>query len=123
MAYHDGALPLITPQVIVEVVTAAKLSSAAIPAVKVRDTIKAVSCDYVQATPDRDSLYSAQTPQVFDLQLYRQAINRQLSVTDDSMLVEQLGVKVKIVEGDYRNIKITTPLDLIIAGALLNELN
>ena len=126
VAIHDGARPLITPVLIDKVVGEARIYKAAIPAVRVKDTVKSAESakgGFVQSTPDRDLLFSAQTPQVFDLRLYREAINCQLSVTDDSMLVERMGVKVKIVEGDERNIKITTPNDLRVAEELLREIN
>jgi len=122
VAIHDGARPLVTPKLIDEVVAVAREFRAAIPAVAVKDTVKIMQYGFVESTPDRSSLYAAQTPQVFDLKLYREA-GATLDVTDDSMLVEKMGVKVRIVDGDERNIKITTPEDLKIAGVLLNGIN
>jgi len=113
---HDGARPLITPELIDRVVA----ECPALLAIPVRDTIKQVVDGCVQSTPNRDMLYAAQTPQVFDLATYRQASG---FGTDDSELVERLGVAVKIVAGDERNIKITTPQDLKIAEVLLNEID
>ena len=97
---------------------------ASIIAVPVKDTIKLVSKDgKVEATPDRSSLWSVQTPQIFEKELiihaHEYAKEHGLSVTDDSMLVEAIGVPVYIVEGEYTNIKITTPEDLIIAEKML----
>lgn len=120
VAIHDGARPLITPDLIDKIVNEATLHKAAIPAVPVRDTIKKVKDDCVESTPNRETLCAAQTPQCFDLALYRKAMSHQQAVTDDSMGVEQIGVKVKIVPGDCANIKITTPEDLKIARALLS---
>jgi 2-C-methyl-D-erythritol 4-phosphate cytidylyltransferase len=117
VAVHDGARPLVTPELINRVVWAAKEYGGAIAAIPARDTVKQVCGDFVQATLDRDSIFLAQTPQVFDLQLYRKSSGY---ATDDSGLIEKLGVKVKIVQGEYTNIKITTPEDLKIAETFLN---
>ena len=123
IAIHDGARPLVTPDLIGRVVKAAEIHRAAIPAVPVRDTVKTVSDGFVEATPSRESLLAAQTPQVFDLQLYREVTGKtaHLEVTDDSMVMESHGIGVKIVEGESRNIKITAPDDLITARAFLRE--
>ncbi|MCL1831296.1 MAG: 2-C-methyl-D-erythritol 4-phosphate cytidylyltransferase [Oscillospiraceae bacterium] len=123
VAIHDGARPLVTPVLIDKVVAAALIHEphrAAIPVVAVTDTVKVVRDGVVVSTPDRQTLYKAQTPQVFDLQLYRKTLN-DCGVTDDSMLVERLGVSVKAVEGDTRNIKITTAEDFAIAETLIKE--
>ena len=125
-AIHDGARPLITWQVIDRVVRAANTYGAAIPAVPVKDTIKAVAGYVVKNTPDRDTLRAIQTPQVFDFDLLRGALKKAeqdgAQVTDDSSAVELMGMSVKIVEGDERNIKVTTPMDLKIAELLLEEM-
>ena len=125
-AVHDGARPLITWQVIDRVVRAANTYGAAIPAVPVKDTIKEVGGFVVKKTPDRDSLRAIQTPQVFDFDMLRGALKKaeleEANVTDDSSAVERLGLTVKIVEGDERNIKVTTPIDLKIAELLLEEM-
>ena len=80
----------------------------------------------MQETPDRATLFAAQTPQVFDFDLLRGALKKAeqdgYAVTDDASAVEYLGMKVKIVEGDERNIKVTTPMDLKIAEMLLEEM-
>ena len=125
VAVHDGARPLITWQVIDRVVRAANSYGAAAPAIPVKDTIKAVQGGIVKQTPDRKLLYAVQTPQVFDLDLLRGALKKAqqdaAEVTDDCSAVERLGMSVKIVEGDERNLKITTPLDLAVAKMLLEE--
>ena len=125
-AIQDGARPLITWQVIDRVVRAAHTHGAAIPCVPVKDTIKVGSGGVVSGTPDRATLFAAQTPQVFDFDLLRGALKKaeldDYAVTDDASAVEYMGMKVKIVEGDERNIKVTTPMDLKIAEMLLEEL-
>ena len=123
-AIHDGARPLVSWQVIDRTVRAANSYGAAAPAVPVKDTIKKAAGGLVTETPDRKLLYAVQTPQVFDFDLLRGALKKAkedaAEVTDDCSCVERLGFKVKLVEGDERNIKITTPMDLKIA-ALLEE--
>ena len=125
-AIQDGARPLITWQVIDRVVRAAQSYGAAIPCVPVKDTIKVGEGGVVKTTPDRATLFAAQTPQVFDFDLLRGALKKAeqdgYNVTDDASAVEYLGMKVKIVEGDERNIKVTTPMDLKIAEMLLEEM-
>ena len=125
-AIHDGARPLVTWQLIDRVVRAANTYGAAAPAVPVKDTIKVVEGRVVKSTPDRATLYAVQTPQVFDFDLLRGALAKAkqdgAQVTDDSSAVERMGMSVKIVEGDERNIKITTPMDLKIGSLLLEEL-
>ena len=124
-AVHDGARPLISWQVIDRVVRAANTYGAAAPAIPVKDTIKVVSGGLVQETPDRAGLQAVQTPQVFDFDLLRGALKKAeadgASVTDDCSAVERTGMKIKIVEGDERNLKVTTPMDLKIAELLLEE--
>lgn len=124
-AVHDGARPLISWQVIDRVVRAANTYGAAAPAIPVKDTIKVVSGGLVQETPDRATLQAVQTPQVFDFALLRGALKKAeadgASVTDDCSAVERTGMKIKIVEGDERNLKVTTPMDLKIAELLLEE--
>ena len=124
-AIHDGARPLISLEVIERTVRAANTYSAAAPAIPVKDTIKTVQGGIVAETPDRSKLRAVQTPQVFDLDLLmgalKNAADKKLSLTDDCSAVEAMGMSVKIVEGDERNIKVTTPLDLKIARMLLEE--
>lgn len=125
VAVHDGARPLATWQLIDRVIRAANTYGAAAPAIPVKDTIKVVQGGVVKQTPDRATLFAVQTPQVFDFDLLRGALKKveqeQLQVTDDCSAVEQMGMRVKIVEGDERNLKVTTPLDLKIAQMLLEE--
>ena len=125
VAVHDGARPLISWQVIDRTVRAANSYGAAAPAIPVKDTIKVVTGGIIASTPDRSTLQAVQTPQVFDLDLLKGALKKakedEAVVTDDCSAVERLGMSVKIVEGDERNIKVTTPLDLKIAELFLEE--
>jgi len=124
-AIHDGARPLVTEQVIDRVVRAANTYSAAAPGVPVKDTIKVVDGGVIVTTPDRSKLQAVQTPQVFDLDLLKCALKEAQAtgaeLTDDCSAVEQMGMSVKMVAGDERNIKVTTPMDLKIAEMLLEE--
>ena len=124
-AVHDGARPLVSWQVIDRVVRAANTYGAAAPAIPVKDTIKVVQGGLVKETPDRSSLMAVQTPQVFDFDLLRGALRKAeedgAQVTDDCSAVERTGMRIKIVEGDERNLKVTTPMDLKIAELLLEE--
>lgn len=125
-AIHDGARPLITYDVIDRAVRAANTYGAAAPAIPVKDTIKTVQGGVVIDTPDRSALRAVQTPQVFDIDMLRAALKKakddELIITDDCSAVEHLGLRIKIVDGDERNIKITTPLDLKIAEAFLEDM-
>ena len=125
-AIHDGARPLATYELIDRAIRAAHTYGAAAPAIPVKDTIKTVEGGTVVNTPDRSKLRAVQTPQVFDIDLLKGALKKaaqdKAEVTDDCSAVERLGMKVKIVEGDERNIKVTTPMDLKIAEMLLEEL-
>jgi len=126
VAVQDGARPLITWQVIDRTVRAANSYGAAAPAIPVKDTIKTVKGGVVIETPDRKTLQAVQTPQVFDIDLLKAALKKaaedEAEVTDDCSAVERMGMSVKIVEGDERNIKVTTPLDLKIAELFLEEI-
>ena len=123
VAVQDGARPLITNEVIDRTVRAAHSYGAAAPAIPVKDTIKIVQGGVVSSTPDRKTLQAVQTPQVFDVDILRGALKKArmegAEVTDDCSAVELMGMSVKIVEGDERNIKVTTPMDLKIAELLL----
>ena len=125
-AIQDGARPFATWQLIDRVVRAANTYSAAAPAIPVKDTIKVVTGGVVSNTPDRKTLQAVQTPQVFDYDLLRAALKKAkedgAEITDDCSAVERMGMSVKIVEGDERNIKITTPMDLKIASLILEEM-
>lgn len=124
-AIQDGARPLVTWQLIDRVVRAAHAYYAAIPVIPVKDTIKVCNSALVVSTPDRSTLRAVQTPQVFDFDLLRGALKQAqidgAEVTDDCSAVERLGMSVKIVEGDERNLKVTTPFDLKIAEMLMEE--
>ncbi len=124
-AIQDGARPLVTWQLIDRVVRAAHAHNAAIPVIPVKDTIKVTNSALVVSTPDRSTLRAVQTPQVFDFDLLRGALKQaeldKAEVTDDCSAVERLGMTVRIVEGDERNLKVTTPLDLKFAELLMEE--
>ena len=124
-AVHDGARPLITWQLIDCCIRAANTYGAAAPAIPVKDTIKTVEGGIVVNTPERAKLRAVQTPQVFDIDLLKGALLKAYQdgaeVTDDCSAVERLGMKIKIVEGDEKNLKVTTPMDLKIAQMLLEE--
>ncbi len=125
IAVHDGARPFITPDLVNRVINAAEEHHAAAPGVRVKDTIKTVKNGRVVDTPDRETLFAIQTPQIFDADLLKGAlanvINKKLSVTDDCMAVEALGAEVWIVDGSYDNIKITTPEDVYLGLAILSR--
>lgn len=126
VAIHDGARPFVTPDRIERVAACAALTGAAAAAVRVKDTIKKAGVDgIVLETPDRSGLWSVQTPQIFNRTLYRKAVNQALrdgkEYTDDCQLMEAAGYPVHLCEGDYQNIKITTPEDIVLARALAAE--
>ncbi len=121
---HDGARPLVTPEVIQATAEAAAAVGAAVAAVPVTDTIKVAGTDrLVQETPARGRLWAAQTPQAFRTGLFREAHERALRDgyrgTDDSVLVERLGHPVQLVPGAPENLKITTLADLALAEQIL----
>jgi 2-C-methyl-D-erythritol 4-phosphate cytidylyltransferase len=120
---HDAVRPFVRAGNIRRLQAAMEESEAAVLAVPVKDTVKLVSGGFIQSTPDRSALWAVQTPQAFRLDLLRRAHAMAeadgIAATDDAMLVERLGVAVRVVEGDYRNIKITTPEDLLWAEALM----
>ena len=123
---HDGARPLVTPDVIERSLAAAAETGASVPGVPVKDTIKIADANgLVAGTPERSSLWAVQTPQAFRVDLlveaHRRADAEGFLGTDDAMLVERLGVRVKIAEGDYTNLKVTTPDDLEVAERLLSR--
>lgn len=119
---HDGARPLVTPQILEAGLQAAQEHLAAVAAVPVKDTIKQVQDGMISATPARAQLWVVQTPQVFSFPLIHQAHTTNLAreeATDDAALLERLGHPVAIFPGSYSNLKITTQEDLLIAEALL----
>lgn len=127
VAVHDGARPLVTAQVIDEAVAAAEVCGAAAPAVPVYDTVKVARDGIVTATPDRSTLFAVQTPQVFRTELLRSALQaadeRGLALTDDCSAVEAAGMTVRLTAGSTENLKITTPIDLVLAEAILKRRN
>ena len=117
---HDAARPLVTDAVIRRTVDAAFGSGAAIAALRVSDTVKRASKDgRIAETLPRDDIYLAQTPQAFRVDVLRDALTIPDDATDEAALAEQAGHAVELVEGDPRNIKITTPEDLAVAERLL----
>ena len=122
---HDGARPLVGQDVITRVIAETRRSGAAIPAIPVEETIKEVARGKVVTTLDREKLYRVQTPQGFSYLLLKKALRKARKDgyygTDEAGLVERTGHTVAVVEGDPRNIKITTPADLKIAEALIER--
>lgn len=121
---HDGARPLLLPQILQQAIAEAKLSAGVVVGVPVKDTIKKVDKDgIIVSTPARAELWSVQTPQIFSkdilVKAYTDALDKGILATDDAALVERLGISVKMVKGSYENIKITTQEDLLFAEAIL----
>ncbi len=121
---HDGARPFVTIKNIVDCINSAKIYGACGIGVRLKDTVKI--CDnnnFVSSTPDRSSLWSIQTPQGFEydviMDAHKKAIQSNYIGTDDMVLVERQGIPVKIIEGTYQNIKITTPEDLVIGESII----
>ena len=125
IAIHDAARPFVTVQVIEDAIAQAAISGAAAPAVLVKDTIKLAEDGVVEHTLNRSKLFAVQTPQAFDASLIRAALQKALDdgaeLTDDCAAVERLGMKVVLTTGDERNIKLTTPIDLILGESLAEE--
>jgi len=128
VAVHDGVRPLVTPEEIDEVVGAAERAGAAILTAPVADTIKRVESDCIVETVSRAELRRALTPQCFQFEVLKRAYEQLdelesagVEITDESMLVEKLGVSVVAVQGSARNIKITNEADLAIANRLLTS--
>jgi 2-C-methyl-D-erythritol 4-phosphate cytidylyltransferase len=122
---HDGARPCLTVDLIEQGLREARLTGAAIAAVPLKETVKVVDSEgMIASTPRRESLWAAQTPQVFRFDLIAEA-HRMVNgeVTDDASLVEALGHKVKVYMGSYDNIKVTTPEDLALAETILRMRN
>jgi 2-C-methyl-D-erythritol 4-phosphate cytidylyltransferase len=121
---HDGARPCLDPQMLQRGLAAVPETGAAVAGVPVKDTIKVVSPQkMILDTPGRETLWAAQTPQIFRYELLWEAHRRcAQTVTDDAAMVESLGHPVKMFLGSYENLKVTTPEDLIIAEALLKGL-
>ena len=126
MAIHDGVRPLVSVELILRTLQGAQKSGAAICALPVKETIKKVDDQKrVLETVDRHFLWSIQTPQIFRYELFQQALKQAVQEnfygTDESMLVERLGVSVAVVEGDPMNLKVTTPEDWVVAERYLER--
>ncbi|MDY6835202.1 MAG: 2-C-methyl-D-erythritol 4-phosphate cytidylyltransferase [Chloroflexota bacterium] len=121
---HDGARPCLSEHLIEQGLKEASETGAAIAATPVKDTVKLVGPNsLISGTPSRGHLWMAQTPQVFLRDVIIKAYgNRNRSATDDAELVEALGYKVKVYEGSYDNIKVTTLVDLDIAESVLRRM-
>ncbi len=122
---HDGVRPFVRDEDITNSIDGVVKYKACVIGTPVKDTIKIVNMEKdIIDTPSRGTLWAVQTPQAFAydiiLKAYNEAIRNKIIATDDSMLVEELGYKVKIIEGSYSNIKITTPEDLKLAELLLS---
>lgn len=123
---HDGARPFVTNKNIVDCINAAKTYGACGVGVRLKDTVKISDIDgFVTSTPDRSNLWSIQTPQGFAyniiLDAHEKAIRNSYVGTDDMVLVERQGIPVKIVEGNYQNIKITTTEDLVVGETIISN--
>jgi 2-C-methyl-D-erythritol 4-phosphate cytidylyltransferase len=127
---HDGARPFVNQEIISRCIDGIDDYKACVAAMPVKDTIKVVDSEgWASYTPERKTLWQVQTPQAFEARLIIEAytqlkkrieVGEELAITDDAMVVETcMNQKVKMVEGDYRNLKITTPEDLVIAEALM----
>lgn len=119
---HDGARPLVTPEILEVGLQTAQEHLAAVAAVPVKDTIKQVQNGIISATPERAQLWAVQTPQIFSFPLIHQAHTAeiaQVEATDDATLLERLGHRVAVFPGAYTNLKITTQEDLLIAETLI----
>lgn len=122
IAVHDGARPLVKTEYIDNCLAEAEKYGAAVLCVPVKDTIKQVKDGFIERTLDRNVLWAAQTPQCYKWAMLKEAMEKYGSLkdaTDESQLVEKLGVKVRAVKSGYENLKITTPEDLTMAEALL----
>lgn len=124
---HDGARPFVTDDIIKRSINKANEHNAIVVGVKVKDTIKVVSDNgNIVDTPNRSYLWAVQTPQVFKYDIitkaYEDAYNNNYYGTDDAMLVERIGYNVKMIEGSYNNIKITTQEDLEFGEQILKNI-
>ncbi len=122
---QDGARPFVTRELIDRCASLAKIHHAVAPAIPVHDTIKVAKGNVVESTPERSTLFAVQTPQVFEASLLKAALTSALengvAVTDDCSAVERIGKEVYLTEGYEENIKLTTPLDLVIAEAIIEK--
>lgn len=130
---HDGARPLLTNKIIEKSIESVKKDKACVVGVPVKDTIKVIDeLGYADATPDRSTLWQVQTPQTFDYELIEEAYKKVFNdmaqgkdvptITDDAMIIEYASdKKVRMIHGDYRNIKVTTPEDMGVAELFLKN--
>jgi 2-C-methyl-D-erythritol 4-phosphate cytidylyltransferase len=118
---HDAARPLITPDLVARCLDALDDADGVIAALPVSDTVHVASDRLIRETPDRSTLWAAQTPQVFRADVLRNAYDSNKEATDEASLVAAVGGTVRLVEGASDNIKVTTPTDLRLAEALLRE--
>lgn len=124
VAIHDAARCLITPEMISAVITEAVRYGSATAACRATDTVKTATEDgLIMSTPDRKTVWQAQTPQIFETEIYRAsaylALDKKLIVTDDCSMAENAGFKIKLVDCGKENLKITEPIDLYFAEAVL----
>jgi 2-C-methyl-D-erythritol 4-phosphate cytidylyltransferase len=125
---HDGARPFVSQQTIIDCINEAKICGAASAGMPSKDTIKLVDQNgIVTSTPPRDRVWQTQTPQAFKraliIEAHEIARHKQITATDDAMLIEMLGYPVKMVTATYENIKITTPEDLSLGEQLIKDIN
>lgn len=122
---HDGVRPLITGDLLDRVIDAAQKKGAAVPVIPLKDTLKLVKGKDVLRTVARTGLFRVQTPQGFSYEVLKKALDKAVEDeyygTDEAVLVERTGIEICAVEGDPRNIKVTTPDDIIIAEAFLED--
>lgn len=125
VAIHDGARPFVTAEIIDRTVEAAAVCGAAAPAIPAKDTMKIAADGYIVTTPDRSTLFAVQTPQVFErtqiLHALDEALRKGLPLTDDCSAMEALGATVALTQGSEENIKMTTPIDLLFAEAIVKR--
>lgn len=123
VAFHDGVRPLVPVSVIDDCYETARDSFAAIPVIPVNDSLRRMEGEGRSQAVYRPDYKAVQTPQAFDISLAKQAFRQPYreSFTDDATVVESLGCQVALVEGSRENIKITTPIDILVAEAYLNE--
>ena len=122
---HDGVRSLVSEDLIDRIIEATQIAGAVVPGIPVEDTIKLVEGDEVSRTLDREKLFRVQTPQGFSYPILKEAMGKAAEEkfygTDEASLVERTGKKVLVIQGDPKNIKITTPEDLRVAEALLGD--
>ena len=123
VAVHDGVRPLVSQATLKRCFRAAKQCKAVVPAIPVNESVRQIESDGSNHAVDRSSYVLVQTPQVFDAQTLHRAFAQPYDplFTDDASVVERMGVKVSIVEGNFENIKITRPVDLVLAEALMKK--